>query len=105
MDTVTLTNALQIIKGYNKPPFDKNDPYWQRKPWQKFGGVSSGICQCWCWYRDDIIMKNTTDEDIEMALKEFGWELTKSSSKPVRVCDGMLYDACDISNIKENPYI
>lgn len=105
MNSVTLLDALQIIKRHSEPPFDKNDPYCLREPWQKFGGVSSGICQCWCWYRDDIIMKNTTDEDIEMALKEFGWELTKSNSEPVRVCDGMLYNTCDVSSIKENPDI
>lgn len=66
-----LLELIQKIKSHSEPPRDKNDPYYQRYPWNKFGGVSSGICMCWCWYRDDVIFEKATKEDILFALNEF----------------------------------
>lgn len=66
-----LLELIHKIKSYAEPPSNKDDLYNMRYPWQKFGGVSSGICQCWCWYRDDVILKNATEKDINFALNEF----------------------------------
>lgn len=63
---------IRKIKSYGTPPFDEADPYYEREPWQKFGGISSGICMAWGWFRDGVILEKTTDEDIEKALKERG---------------------------------
>ena len=61
---------IDYIKSFDKPPWDENDIYWHRYPWQKFGCVSSGICMAWYWYRDDVILKNCIDEDIEEACQQ-----------------------------------
>lgn len=61
---------LRKIKQHKEPPFLTSDAYYHREPWQKFGVVSSGICMCWCWYRDEIILSKTTDDDLVKALKE-----------------------------------
>lgn len=66
-----LLELIQKIKSHSEPPMDKNDLYYQRYPWNKFGGISSGICMCWCWYRDDVILEKATKEDILFALNEF----------------------------------
>ena len=67
---MTKLEKIKKIKEYEAPPWDDNDIYYHREPWQKFGGVSSGICVKWCWYRDDIINDKTTDEDVDMAYNE-----------------------------------
>lgn len=67
---MTREEKLQFIKSYTEPPFDKKDPYYEREPWKRFGGVSSGICQCWCWYRDDVILPMVTDEELNKAYQE-----------------------------------
>lgn len=69
-DKTKILELIHKIKSYDQPPWDKNDAYWQRDPWQKFGGVSSGICMRWCWYRDDVIMNSTTEEDLLEALRQ-----------------------------------
>ena len=61
---------LQFIKSHTEPPYKIKDPYYMREPWQKFGGISSGICMCWCWYRDEVILQMVTDEDLDKAYKE-----------------------------------
>ena len=61
---------LQFIKSHTEPPYKIKDPYYMREPWEKFGGVSSGICMCWCWYRDEVILSMVTDEDLDKAYKE-----------------------------------
>lgn len=67
---MTKLEKIKKIKEYEEPPWDDNDIYYHREPWQKFGGVSSGICMNWCWYRDEIIDAKTTDEDVDMAYNE-----------------------------------
>lgn len=65
-----LLSMIKTIKSYEQPPFRKDDIYYHREPWQKFGGVSSGICMVWCWYRDDVILEKATPQDIMAAYKE-----------------------------------
>ena len=67
---MTKIEKIKKIKEYENPPWDKNDIYWLREPWNKFGGVSSGICMMWYWYRDEIVDIKTTDEDVDMAYNE-----------------------------------
>lgn len=49
---------IHIIKKHEAPPYDKEDMYYKRYPWYLFGGVSSGICEKWYWYTDDMILAN-----------------------------------------------
>ena len=62
--------VIKSIKIHVAPPFIASDVYYERKPWPKFGAVSSGICECWCWYRDEVILEKASDEDVILALKE-----------------------------------
>ena len=70
IEVVKEDERIKFIKSFDKPPWDEKDIYWQRYPWQKFGSVSSGICMVWCWYRDDVILKKCTDEDIDEAYSQ-----------------------------------
>lgn len=65
-----LTPLIKRIKQHPHPPFRKDDIYYEREPWQKFGGVSSGICMGWYWYNDYAILQKATKEDMLLALKE-----------------------------------
>lgn len=65
-----MIELVHKIKRNKEPPWRDDDIYWMRKPWQKFGGVSSGICMKWCWFRDDVILKQATKEDMLLALDE-----------------------------------
>ena len=65
-----MLELIHKIKSYKEPPWDKHDAYWQRDPWRKFGCVSSGICMCWCWYRDEVIMRNADANDVAEALRQ-----------------------------------
>lgn len=67
---MTKLEKIKRIKELSMPPWDDDDPYYFREPWQKFGGISSGICMCWFWYRDEIIDAKTTDDDVEIAYEE-----------------------------------
>jgi hypothetical protein len=69
-EILKIIEEIQYIKSFGDPPFLKDDMFYNRKPWNKFGGVSSGICQCWCWYCDEYIYSNTTAEDRQMAKEE-----------------------------------
>ena len=71
MNNLTRQEKIAFIKSHAEPPQVDDDIYNLRKPWQKFGGVSSGICMCWCWFRDDVIEEKATDEDVDMAFNEF----------------------------------
>ena len=64
------TNVIEFIKSYDAPPFDTKDPYYLREPWNKFGGVSSGIYMKWCWFRTEIIDDMASDIEVEKALRE-----------------------------------
>lgn len=67
---LSVYNMLNKIKSYDAPPWDDNDIYYHRSPWQKFGGVSSGIVMCWCWYRDSVILEQASVNDIIQAYRE-----------------------------------
>lgn len=71
LNTQERIDILRKIKQHREPPFLKNDIYYHREPWQKFGSVTSGICMEWCWYRDDIILSKVTDKDLVIAMMEF----------------------------------
>lgn len=67
-----LLALVHTIKSYETPPYIEDDAYYKREPWQKFGGVSSGIVMKWCWFRDEVILERATEEDILRAAKEMG---------------------------------
>ena len=65
--------GIKIIKLQREPPYQEDDPCWNRNPWGKFGE----FCFCaidyemhWVWYPDDIILSKVTVEDIHDALVE-----------------------------------
>ena len=66
---MTKLEKIKIIKSYKEPPFNKEDIYNLRYPWPLLGGVSSGICMKWCWFRNEICMA-VLEEDIDIALEE-----------------------------------
>ena len=70
VEEVKHDKRIDYIKSFNEPPWDDNDPYYLRDPWPKFGGVSSGICMKWCWYRDDVIFKKCSENDIAEAYHQ-----------------------------------
>lgn len=61
---------IHKIKQFTSPPYKSDDAYYEREPWDKFGGVSSGICVGWSWYNDKHILQNATDADIDLAISE-----------------------------------
>lgn len=63
-------DAIRKIKQYKEPPYRKDDSYFLRSPWNKFGAVSSGICETWCWFTDETILQQATVEDIIQAYNE-----------------------------------
>ena len=68
MNNLSRSEKIKFIKSFKEPPFLKNDIYYEREPWPKFGGISSGICMCWCWYKDVYI--SATDNEVDMAYDE-----------------------------------
>lgn len=77
-------SMIVFIKTHKSPPPDVNDPYYLREPWKKFGGVSSGICMEWCWFKTDVIDSLTTIEEVEMAFYEI---LSIGEHKCINVCE------------------
>lgn len=69
-DQKTTAEKLAFIKSFKEPPFKKDDPFYERNPWSKFGGVSSGICQSWLWYINGTIMSKASESDIDLAYRE-----------------------------------
>ena len=69
-EILKVMEEIKYIKSFRNPPLLKDDLYYHRHPWNKFGGVSSGICECWCWYCEEHIYSNTTAEDRQMAKEE-----------------------------------
>ena len=59
------------IISFKQPPFRHEDPYWERKPWQKFGGYSNGIISGWAWSDSSKLVSSVTRDDVMMALKEY----------------------------------
>lgn len=67
-----LLEIIRKIKAHPEPPNVDDDAYNTRHPWDKFGGVSSGICQGWFWFKDEVILSKITLGDALLALEEFG---------------------------------
>lgn len=65
-----LLAMIKTIKSYTKPPHRDDDVYALREPWQKFSGVSSGICMKWCWFTDNGILERASPHDIIAAYNE-----------------------------------
>lgn len=62
--------VIREIKFFKEPPYRKEDSYFLRSPWNKFGAVSCGICEKWYWFTDETILQQTTVEDIVQAYNE-----------------------------------
>ena len=96
---MTREEKLQFIKLYKEPPYKISDPYYMREPWKEFGGVSSGICMCWCWYRDEIILSTVTDEELDKAYKEIKkFKFKKVTNRLIKCPSGIdvTEEECDI---------
>jgi hypothetical protein len=63
-------DAIRKIKKYKEPPYRKEDSYFLRSPWNKFGAVGCGICEKWYWFTDETILQVATVEDIIQAYNE-----------------------------------
>lgn len=61
---------LHELKSYPSPVCRDHDPHYERIPWQKFGTITSGICQAWEWYQDGVILfeKRASRDEIKAAL-------------------------------------
>lgn len=62
--------VIHVIKFFKEPPYIKEDSYFLRSPWNKFGAVSCGICEKWYWFTDETILQQATVEDIIQAYNE-----------------------------------
>ena len=67
---VESVRMLHELKSYPSPVCRDHDPHYERIPWQKFGTITSGICQAWEWYQDDVILfeKRASRDEIKAAL-------------------------------------
>lgn len=63
-------DVIREIKNFKEPPYRKEDLYFLRSPWNKFGAVSCGICETWYWFTDETILQQATVEDIIQAYNE-----------------------------------
>ena len=65
-------DIVKKIMQRKEPPFDENDIYYERKPWNKFGAVcdTGSIGVGWCWYKVSVILSKVTDEELILALEE-----------------------------------
>ena len=70
-----LLDLIHRIKKYENPPFRKEDIYYLREPWNKLGGVSSGIIMAWGWYYDTVILRKASKAELELALSELEEEV------------------------------
>ena len=55
----------KILKS--EPPMNMKDLYHINDFWSKYGGISSGICMKWCWYRS---VRELSLEEVEMIYKK-----------------------------------
>lgn len=62
-------DAIRKIKKYKEPPYRKDDSYFLRSPWYKFGTMSS-IREKWYWFTDETILQLATVKDIIEAYNE-----------------------------------
>lgn len=65
-----LLQLMEKVRQYPKPPDNKDDLYDEREPWNKLGGVSSGISMGWGWCADYAVLQYATKEDLMRAIKE-----------------------------------
>lgn len=65
-------DIVKKIMQRKEPPFDENDIYYERNPWNKFGAVcdTGSIGVGWCWYKVSVILSKVTDEELILALEE-----------------------------------
>lgn len=65
-------DIVKKIMQRKEPPFDENDIYYERNPWNKFGAVcdTGSIGVGWCWYKVSVILSKVTDEELVLALEE-----------------------------------
>ena len=72
MNTQERIEIIKKIMQRKEPPFDENDIYYERKPWNKFGAVcdTGSIGVGWCWYKVSVILSKVTDEELILALEE-----------------------------------
>lgn len=63
-------DIIRKIKKYKEPPYRKDDAYFLRSPWNKFGTVGCGIYERWYWFNDEVILQRATLEDIIEAYNE-----------------------------------
>lgn len=72
MNTQERIEIIKKIMQRKEPPFDENDIYYERKPWNKFGAVcdTGSIGVGWCWYKVSVILSKVTDEELVLALEE-----------------------------------
>lgn len=65
-------DIIKKIMQRKEPPFDENDIYYERKPWNKFGAVcdTGSIGVGWCWYKVSVILSKVTDEELVLALEK-----------------------------------
>ena len=69
-EILKVMEEIKYIKSFGNPPLLKDDLYYHRYPWYKFGGVSSGICEGWQWYSDEYIFRYTKEKDRRSAKKQ-----------------------------------
>ena len=72
MNTQEQIDIIKKIMQRKEPPFDENDIYYERKPWNKFGTVcdTGSIGVGLCWYKVSVILSKVTDEELILALEE-----------------------------------
>lgn len=98
MNTQERIDIIKKIMKHKKPPFDENDIYYERKPWNKFGAVcdTGSIGVGWCWYKVSVILSKVTDEELILALEEIeNVNMTIDEAiaqlKELRKCEKYLY--------------
>lgn len=62
-------DIIRKIKKYKEPPYRKDNAYFLRSLWNKFGTVGC-ISEKWYWFTDETISQQATVEDIIQAYNE-----------------------------------
>ena len=72
-DTQALKRYLVCLRicSFEQPPFRKNDIYWERQPWPKFGGYSNGVISGWGWFDPIQLVSAVSKDDAALALEEY----------------------------------
>ena len=69
------------ICSFAEPPFRRNDIYWERQPWPKFGGYFNGVVSGWAWFNPIKLVSSVSKDDAELALEEYHHEKLLSDSE------------------------